>query len=371
MLTQDVPIISNPAGDDGGVLIQHREYLCDVISTGSAFAIQNQITINPGNPACFPWLSTIAQNFTQYKLEGMMFNYVSTSGALSTTQALGEIIMAVDYNPAGPNFSSKQQMLNQVFAVSKVPSEDAVCPIECDPKQTGTGDLLYTRGATIPIGQDPRFYDCGTFSLATQGQTAGVTLGELWITYQVQLYKPQSLAQLPSLAAPNIFNVRSSPANTALVSLMGGSTGFVSTGEMVPTIPASSSSMTFTTFYPAGTSFGLFCTVTGAGMTAPPNITPGTGTILAGGFPNAASAVRVGAVTEASFAGRFQCTNSVQQWTLVGAFGLTGGNVQIVGWIRRTSNTSSTWSFLTILRVILSLLSTIRTSRSAMMFRVG
>jgi hypothetical protein len=190
VLTQEVPMIHNPHGDDGAVVISHREYICDIDSIGAAFNITNSLPINPGIGSTFPWLSQIAGSFTQYKIEGMMFQFVSTSGALSTTQALGEIIMAVNYNSTDAAFTTKQQMLNEIFAVSKVPSENAVCPVECDPRQT-TLEHLYIRDGAVPANQDKRFYDIGTFYIATQGQSAPCNLGELWVTYQVALYKPQ------------------------------------------------------------------------------------------------------------------------------------------------------------------------------------
>ena len=190
VMDQDVPIVSNPHGADGAIVISHREFICDVATTGSAFAIIKNLAINPGCRRSFPWLSTVALNFTQYRFEGLIFKFVSTSGALSTTQALGEIIMAANYDPNQPSFSNKQQMLNEVMAVSRVPSNDAECGIECNPAQTAGTGLLYIRSDALPVGKDPRFYDLCNFTAATQGQSSAVTLGELWVTYQVALYKP-------------------------------------------------------------------------------------------------------------------------------------------------------------------------------------
>lgn len=192
-MDQGVPQVWNDRGTDGAMVVRHREYICDIASTGSAFNIAFQGTVNPGIKTSFPWLSDIGMKFSQYRVEGMVFHFVSTSGSLSTTQALGEIIMAANYNVTDPVFSNKQQMLNEIMAVSKVPSIDAELGIECESHQTPT-KLLYVRGSSIPGVQDPRFYDLCNVTVATQGQTAAVTLGELWVTYQIALYKP-SLSQ--------------------------------------------------------------------------------------------------------------------------------------------------------------------------------
>lgn len=206
-IDQDVPQVTNPGGTDGGVLIRHREYIQDVVSPGSAFNISQKLRINPGNSKVFPWLSQIAQNFTQYKLQGCVFHFKSSSGALSTSQALGEIIMAINYNSTDAEFTTKQQMLNEIMATSKVPSEDALCPVECDPKQT-TMEQMYISSDQLPSGQDPRFYDIGDFYIATQGQPSGpVVLGELWVSYQVELFKPQLPSNITSNSIDKAYRI--------------------------------------------------------------------------------------------------------------------------------------------------------------------
>lgn len=189
-LEQEVPEFATPGAEEGCVTVVNREYLGDILSN-TTFGIEVAIALNPGMAESFPWLSQVAKNFCQYKFQSLMFTFKSTSGALSTTQALGEIIGAANYNVYEAAFTNKQQMLNEVFSQSKVPSEDALFPIECDPNQTTGQGLLYVRGGPTSSG-DQRLYDLGTFYLATNGQaSANVTLGELWVSYAVKLYKPQ------------------------------------------------------------------------------------------------------------------------------------------------------------------------------------
>ncbi len=194
VIDQGVPQISNPGGSDGCITIRHKEYIGDVTSaSSSAFQLLfNGLRINPGNPLLFPWLSQIANNFSQYKLCGMLLHYKPTSGALSTTQSLGEIVMACNYNPAETSFVNKQQMLNEVMAVSKVPCQDFCMGVECNPDQTMNGGLLYVCNGTIPTGQDSRFYDHGKLYVACQGipATTSAPVGELWVSYQFEFYKP-------------------------------------------------------------------------------------------------------------------------------------------------------------------------------------
>nr|BDF97680.1 capsid protein [Cressdnaviricota sp.] len=188
---QNIPSIVNPS-EPNAVTISHREFLGDVVSSTN-FAIAYNIAINPGQALCMPWLAGIASHFEEYKLEGCIFKFVSTSGSLSSTQALGEIMMSVDYNSIDAALSNKQQLLTQVFSISKVPAFDAECPVETSPTQSHFGhSTRFVRTSYQPANTDIRLYDVGKFYLATQGQVnSGVTLGELWVTYQVSLFKPQ------------------------------------------------------------------------------------------------------------------------------------------------------------------------------------
>src|SRR5437868_8025472 len=64
---------------DIGVRICHREYIQNVITgTANTFNLQS-FPLNPGLPQVFPWLSKIAIGFEQYKINGMIWEFRSTS----------------------------------------------------------------------------------------------------------------------------------------------------------------------------------------------------------------------------------------------------------------------------------------------------
>lgn len=174
-------------------IIRHREYIGDVITAATpAFTVQ-QYPINPGMQQTFPWLYGIASCFEQYRINGMVFEFKSTSAdALnSTNTALGTVIMATEYNADASGFTSKQQMENHEFASSCRQSTSALHPIECKKSLTPVSEL-YVRTSDPAAGQDLRLYDLGTFSIATVGQQgASVNIGELWVTYEIEFFKPQ------------------------------------------------------------------------------------------------------------------------------------------------------------------------------------
>lgn len=182
-------------GNKRGFIVTHREYIMDVISSASAGAFNiNSFAINPGDPATFPWLSNIAQQFEEYRIHGMIFNFKTTSAdALnSTNTALGTVVMATQYNTISPAFTNKQQMENYEFGSSTTPSNSLMHPIECDPKISSFGPVYTVRlGAGTDTG-DERLYDIGRFSIATVGmQGTSVNLGELSVTYQCEFFKPR------------------------------------------------------------------------------------------------------------------------------------------------------------------------------------
>lgn len=192
MRGQDPPVVAN-RGSNGDVIIRHREYLGDVItsSTPGAFKVE-AYPINPGMAQTFPWLNRISQQFEQYEFQGLVFEFktMSADALNSTNTALGTVIMATEYNSVNPDFANKQQMENHEFASSCKPSISALHPIECARNQT-TLDLQYVRNGAVPLGADIRMYDLGKFQIATVGfQAASVNIGELWVTYQVRFKKP-------------------------------------------------------------------------------------------------------------------------------------------------------------------------------------
>tara|TARA_B110001454_G_C12714776_1_gene432183 strand:+ start:1213 stop:2568 length:1356 start_codon:yes stop_codon:yes gene_type:complete len=191
-----LPEVTNiPSG--GGTVIRFQEYLADVYTTANVgapdqFHIQSY-DINPAQENTFPWLSQLAGNFEQYYIEGLIFEFRSTSAnALnSTNTALGSVMMATQYDVSDPIFRSKAEMLNYEFSNSTKPSANCLHMIECAPSQTVLSGL-YTLSGAIPSGTDPRMFNLGRFSIATVGfQAANVNIGELHVTYQVRLCKPK------------------------------------------------------------------------------------------------------------------------------------------------------------------------------------
>jgi len=177
-------------GDMGTTRVKHREYVRDVPSSTT---FQNiTFAIQPTNSQLFPWLSALAQNYEQYKILGLIFEYrsLSANALNSVNTALGSVSMATQYNSLDSPFVNKQQVLNYQFGTSCKPSESMIHPLECDPAQT-PNQPLYVRIGSAAAG-DARLYDYGILNYVTIGmQQANVTIGELWVSYDILLIKPR------------------------------------------------------------------------------------------------------------------------------------------------------------------------------------
>ena len=198
--SNDPPAVINRSNKE--FVMRHREYITDIYSAGGTAntpSIFNNQTfpVNPGQSNTFPWLSSIAGKFEQYRLEGMLFEYKSLYSDAVVTQngSIGSIILATEYNAGASMFVSKQQMENYQFAQSCKPSHNVLHPIECARSQTVLPEL-YVRPSTVPVGEDVKTYDFGDFQIASVGIPLGaagapVALGELWCSYQIALLKPK------------------------------------------------------------------------------------------------------------------------------------------------------------------------------------
>jgi len=197
-LTGRLPAVVNPSR--GGNVIRFQEYLGDVFtsSTAGAFASRSY-NINAANASAFPWLSQIAANYEQYAVEGMIYEFRSTSAnALnSTNTALGSVMMATQYDIVDSAFTSKSEMLNYEYSNSCKPSENMIHMIECAPRMTSINELFCLAGSEVPAGTDARLYNLGRFVIATTGfQATSINIGELHVTYQIRLLKPKLFSTL-------------------------------------------------------------------------------------------------------------------------------------------------------------------------------
>lgn len=203
--------------------IRHREYLGDVYASATAGAFKNTTyVINPGSSTTFPWLSSIAHNFDQWKPNGIAVVFKTLTSTYAASQSLGTVILATDYDVTDAPYADKIEMENSQFAVSGSAATCLMHPVECDQEERLTRLLLVHTELSTP----DRFFDLGMLQVASSGCLANQLLGELWITYDISFYKPQ-LFRTPTMVPMRNVSFRHSGTPT-------GVTTFANPGAFSP-----------------------------------------------------------------------------------------------------------------------------------------
>ncbi len=125
-------------------VVCHREYLGDINGyTGSA--INSSYRINPADPQTFPWLSTVAQSYTQYKIHGMIFEFKSLKTDFVLGGQIGYVAMATNYNSREQPYRTKAELENSEYSASTKPTLNLIHGIECAPPHKLTNQVFGCR----------------------------------------------------------------------------------------------------------------------------------------------------------------------------------------------------------------------------------
>jgi hypothetical protein len=183
----EVPIMKNSKVAN---IVRHREYIGDVIGSTLPF-FNSQYPINPGLDGTFPWLAPIANSYTNYRMRGCCFEFVSLATEYSAIPYIGFVAMATQYNSLDPTFTDKKTLENSEYANSCKPSCSMMHPIECSQDMLALHELYIRNVSSLPVNSDKRMYDMGTLNIAVGGQASNTIIGELWVTYEIELYYPK------------------------------------------------------------------------------------------------------------------------------------------------------------------------------------
>lgn len=197
----EAPVIPAMHSSGQSIIVRHKEFVASI--QGSVdFTVQQEIVLNPGLRASFPWLSRLAGCFQQYRIRGLVFHYVPTSGMAvsSTNSALGSVMLQTTYRSTEGAPANKQELLNEYWSTETVPSETVAHPIECDPKENPF-QIHYVRQHGLAVTDEPLLFDMARTFVCTQGMQATNTVGDLWVTYEVELYKPVVSSQVVGASA--------------------------------------------------------------------------------------------------------------------------------------------------------------------------
>lgn len=222
-------------------VISNREFIGDIrtdVANGITFKNQSFV-VQPGNADTFPWLNVIAQNYEQYKFHAVVFEFRSTSGETAlTTTAIGSVALAAEYNVNAKPYQSKQVMENSQGAQSSKGSNSQIFKVNCNPRES-IADIKFVRSGATEANDSIKWYDHAIFQIATSGFFANDQIvGELWVTYVVEFFKPQ----IPNQIGGNTESVHVTRTGGLIGNVFGTTTiDARSSGNVITTFPSTQS----------------------------------------------------------------------------------------------------------------------------------
>jgi len=181
-----LPLMKTPPGEKWTILT-FEEMVGSVLS--SVNFTNTSYRVNPGQSRTFPYMSGVARNMGQYKLLGMVFHAKSlVSDNSQSGLTVGEWGLSTRYSSSRPAPESMPDFSLGQFAQIDAATKPVVGIVECDPSRlegTPWKDVL-NDGQSNSLNQDHCTLDVGV-----QGfPTAGLRIGELWVTYHVAFNMP-------------------------------------------------------------------------------------------------------------------------------------------------------------------------------------
>ena len=234
-LGQPIPRVSNTNRGEAFV-INHKEYLGDLYSdgfvvgtSGTSFNLQSY-NLNPGNSKMFPFLSTIAKNFQEYEIRGMLIWLKPLASDYSASMTLGAVFASADYNVYGDTPTTKVQVENMEYSQSSKPSAGIIMPIECEAQNNGS---VHKKVAIDDQyhGGDKNNFDWAHVFIGSQGVPVEHTpLAEIHLTYEVAFFKgivnqndPKLQSTWDGAAWRLVSPSGSTPVGTSLAPFLGNS----------------------------------------------------------------------------------------------------------------------------------------------------
>jgi len=198
LINNGPPSFQNYSLKNGDIVLEHREYITDVLTASTANTFNNQnFLINAGLDTTFPYLSQIACNFGEYQFISLVFEFKSTSSdsiiSSGSSSSLGSVIMATNMSVLDPLYKTKYEMDSAYASNSEKPSACILHGVECMAKENINQNYLVRSGS---VNNSITSYDMGNFQLGTINALPSQNIGELYVYYRVVLRKPRLFSSL-------------------------------------------------------------------------------------------------------------------------------------------------------------------------------
>nr|UZN89761.1 coat protein [Yam spherical virus] len=173
----------------GSVTVSHREYVSQVQGNATGFFRLNHdgandlYRINPLNSAVTPWLVNIASNFDQYRFTRLQLHYVPFC---ATTQ-VGRFAMFFDKDSEDVGPFDRAELANFAHLCETNVWAEGTLNIPVDNVKRFNNDTTVV---------DPKLIDLGRLGIVTYSTNTNDFIGDVFISYTVELFEAQPTADL-------------------------------------------------------------------------------------------------------------------------------------------------------------------------------
>lgn len=165
-----------------GTSVKHRELLASVIAdTGFVLAngmIPGLLSVNPIQPATFPWLHPTAIGFDKFKIRKLKLHYVP----ICSSAMAGRVGIFWDPNSQNVGPLDRVEMASYKHCLETATWTAGTLTVPCDNVE---------RFVDSNNTADPKFVDFGRVGFAVYSNSNSVdTLGDIYIEYEIELMDP-------------------------------------------------------------------------------------------------------------------------------------------------------------------------------------
>jgi hypothetical protein len=181
-VSRRISATSKPKFSSGslGIVISHKELITQLVSSATTLAYSAiDLTINPGKSSTFPWLSTLAGNFDQYRFKMLKFHLVSNQ----PTTVGGRIGLGYDYDSTDLAPADRNEFFAMTHHTECAPWDSTTLSIPVDAKSRFVNSHTTT---------DSKLIDCGQVTLMSDTIAAtSAALADVIVEYVVELIDAQ------------------------------------------------------------------------------------------------------------------------------------------------------------------------------------
>lgn len=165
--------------------VVHREKVIASIPASTTFLVAFTLQLNPGLAGVFPWLSSIAKNWEQYRVNRLRAVYIP----IAPTNTQGDVLLTPSYDSSNPPPVTEEQASNDVNSVENACHERI--DMDLIPQSLMAGaSRKYVR--TSAIAGDIKTYDVGKIHVITNNAAAAGAFGKLYLEYDIEFFVPKS-----------------------------------------------------------------------------------------------------------------------------------------------------------------------------------